>query len=72
MAKQYPDAIGAVESWQNLGYHRMIAAAFEGNDVTYGKAYAMTDRDCITLALEWEGIIGYTDSIISLVKEPTK
>ena len=50
----------------------MIAAAFEGNDVTYGKAYAMTDRDCITLALEWEGVIGYTDSIISLVKEPTK
>lgn len=70
LAKNHPDAKPASEEdWQNLGFHRMVAVALFENDKTYGQVAGMSPRDLIELALQWEGILGYTDSLISLVQE---
>lgn len=71
MSKQAPNFIRpTAEEWRDLGYHPMVAEALEAHEMTLPQVAHLSSEELIDLALSYEGIIGYTASIISLVKEP--
>ena len=69
LAEQYPNTRADKETWQNLGFQHMLAVALAENEKTYAQVWDMTPSELVELALEWEGIIGYSNSITALIRQ---
>lgn len=69
LAERVPNMKTDFGSWQNLGFQRMVAIALDENEKTYAQVWDMTPSELVELALEWEGIIGYSNSITALIRQ---
>lgn len=69
LAERHPSQTTDTESWRALGFQHMVAVALAENEKTYAQVWDMTPSELVELTLEWEGIIGYSNSITALIRQ---
>lgn len=69
LAERHPNTRTDEASWRNLGFQHMLATALAENEKTYAQVWDMPPSELVNLALEWEGIIGYSNSLTALIRQ---